>query len=148
MAQRPLAAKFAKPPKANSAAGGHGAKPSRSTAGKSLRQPPGLTMLVHGLPQHIAPSRLLSEFPTALTAEATYDATSGVRTSIVLTFESRQPPANRKSAALGCVLQPVVTPPIGKPQSRVVSWYRKDGAVRQRRVESDGKVILTHRMLP
>ena len=101
MAQRPLAAKFAKPPKANSAAGGHGAKPSRSTAGKSLRQPPGLTMLVHGLPQHIAPSRLLSEFPTALTAEATYDATSGVRTSIVLTFESRQPPANRKSAALG-----------------------------------------------
>ena len=37
---------------------------------------------------------------------------------------------------MGCVLQPVVTPPIGGKSSRHVLCYRKNGAVRQRELET------------
>ena len=42
-----------------------------------------------------------------------------------------QPPAHRKLTSLGCVLQPVVTPPEGPESSTKVVWYREDGHVRQ-----------------
>ena len=91
-----------------------------------------LTMVVGKLPQHVSPARLLSEFGTALTAEAHYDAKTNQRMAVVLTFPPGKPPARRSSSSLGCVLQPVVNPPEGAASSTKVVWYREDGHVRQR----------------
>ena len=105
-------------------------------------------MLVKDLPAHIAPSHLLNDYPTALTAEATYETKTGTRKSVLVTFPSGQPPETRHSNHLGCTLQPIVNAPIGGVGSKVVIWYRKDGHVRQRSVPgavpvSSGRVIFT-----
>jgi len=151
------AAKLAKPkPRAAKASGITAPKPVNTVT--DLRRPAGVPMrppkrahamkyVVGNLPQNVAPARLLGEFPTALTAEASYDVATSKRTTLVLTFPPGQPPASRTSRALGCVLQPVVTPPIGGTATRLVLWYRKDGAVKQREFErartADGFVIPT-----
>ena len=94
-------------------------------------------MLVSKLAAHVSPARLLADFPTALTAEAHFDAASNARLAVVLTFPHGQPPAMRSSKALGCVLQPVVNPPEGAGATRKVVWHRKDGKVRQRTETSE-----------
>lgn len=104
-----------------------------------------LSMLVSQLPQHVAPSRLLSEFPTAISAEATYDTKTGTRTAVVLAFERDTPPSTRTSKTLGCVLQPIVTAPIGTETSRTLKWHRKDGAVHQQPVDTKGHVASSSR---
>ena len=98
-------------------------------AAKPKKRP--LTMIVKSLAQHISPSRMLVEFPTAITAEAHFDTRTNERTALVLTFDAAHPPASRESTHFGCKLQPVVTPPEGAESTRRVVWYRKDGTVRQ-----------------
>ena len=101
----------------------------KSPAAKPKKRP--LTMIVKSLAQHISPSRMLVEFPTAFTAEAHFDTRTNERTALVLTFDAAHPPASRESTHFGCKLQPVVTPPEGAESTRRVVWYRKDGTVRQ-----------------
>ena len=83
-----------------------------------------LTMLVRDLAQHISPMRLLDEFPTALSVEALYERRTGTRQAVVLSFDSRRPPTGRTSQALGCLLQPVVTPPKVSEATKRVVWKR------------------------
>jgi hypothetical protein len=83
-----------------------------------------LTMLVRDLAQHVSPMRLLDEFPTALSVEALYERRTGTRQAVVLSFDSRRPPTGRTSQALGCLLQPVVTPPKVSEATKRVVWKR------------------------
>ena len=125
-AQRPAAAA----PKAAIAARAANAARATKIVQKPARPP--LTFVVSKLPQHVSPSRLLAEFPTALAVEAQFSRKSGERTALILTFPSEWPPPSRSSAALGCVLQAVVSPPIAlDATTRRVLWRREsNGAAR------------------
>jgi len=68
----------------------------------------------------------------------------------VTALSQHKPVATRRGSSVppySSVLQPVVTPPIGGTATRLVLWYRKDGAVKQREFErartADGFVIPT-----
>jgi len=89
--------------------------------------------IVSDLAPNVAPSRLLHEFPTAVSAEATYEPRSGERSWVVLTFEAGRLPSKRESRALNCMLRPTVSRPLGGNGARVIKWYRdSDGVLRKR----------------
>ena len=74
--------------------------------------------------------------------EAHYDAKTNARIAVVLTFAPGQAPAKRASERFtGCVLQPVVTPPVGAGPMRRVVWYRIDGHVRKVQIVHEQKIL-------
>jgi hypothetical protein len=89
---------------------------SRATGAVPLR------MIVRKLTSNISPVELLHEFPLALEVEALYEKSTGALRHTVLTFDAKRPPAIKRSAVLGCELQPVVNRPLVSSEMRRVLW--------------------------
>lgn len=120
--------------------------PSRALASPSSRALR-ILYIVSNLAPHVAPSRLLQEFPTAVSAEATYELGSGDRSWVVLAFEAGRLPSKRASKALGCVLKPAVSRPRGGNGASVVKWYRDSAGVLRKQLSAQptSAVVTAHR---